>query len=144
MKKSTFVSLPIMFLIGVFILFSCGTYAQRVGRWEKLGEQTVNLTLEKDVIRCANQGTFRAIKFRVERAPVSFLRVYVKYANGGTENLKFNQLVRPGGDSGILDLRGNKRVIKEIVVYYKSEKKARHGGGNNLHKQARVQTWGRH
>lgn len=132
-------------LLLIFILLvssSYNAYSQNIGRWEKLGERTVNLGLDKDVIRCADKGTFTAIRFHVSRAPVSFMRVFVKYANGSTDNLNFNQLVRPGENSRYLDLRGSRRVIREITVYYKTEKKSpRHG---NKYRKASVQVWGRH
>lgn len=130
-------------LIGLLFISAGGIYAQQIGRWEKLGQRTVNLYIDRDVIKCSHQGTFRAIKFRVLRAPVSFQKVYVKYANGASEDLKFNQLVRAGSDSGELDLRGNKRVIKEIVVYYKTEKKQPRAN-KHARKEAIVQVWGKH
>lgn len=143
MKKIKFLWAFVWVVWGVSTLLSCSTYAQQIGRWEKLGERTVNLTLDKDVINCSHKGFFTTIRFRVERAPVSFLRVYVKYANGTTSNLNFRQLVRAGGESRFLDLKGNKRVIKQIVIYYKSERKAR-PGRHPMARQARVQIWGRH
>lgn len=131
-----------MLLVSILLLSSCYAYPQQIGRWEKLGERTVNLTVDKDVIHCTHKGTFTTIRFHVEKAPVSFLRVTVRYANGSVDNLNFNQLIRPGGDSRYLDLRGGKRVIRDITIYYKTEKKSpRHG---NHAKRALVQVWGRH
>lgn len=143
MKKRTTVRLSaVLLLMNLLLALSLHAQAQQIGRWEKLGERSVNLTLDKDVIRCGHKGTFTAIRFHVERAPVTFLRVIVRYANGSTDNLNFNQTVRKGGDSRYLDLRGGKRVIRDITVYYKSEsKRPRHSKG---HRQALVQVWGRH
>lgn len=132
----------ILLLINVLLTISICAKAQQIGRWEKLGERSVNLTLDKDVIRCGHKGTFTTIRFHVEKAPVTFLKVIVRYANGSTDNLNFNETVRKGGDSRYLDLRGGKRVIRDITIYYRSEsKRPRH---NNGHKQAIVQVWGRH
>lgn len=143
MKKRKVMHLSaLLVLMNLLLIVSLQVNAQRVGRWEKLGERTVDLTLDKDVIRCAHKGTFTAIRFHVDKAPVSFLRVIVKYANGSTDDLNFNQLIRPGGNSRYLDLRGGKRVIKSITVYYKSEsKRPRH---SNSSRKALVQVWGRH
>lgn len=129
--------------LAVFVLTPATVQAQKVGRWEKLGEQTASASVEKDVIDCSNKGLFTAIKFRAERAPVSFIRVLVRYANGSTDNLKFDQTIRAGEESPLLDLRGNKRAIKQIEIHYKTEKKS--GKGKQpASKQARVQVWGRH
>lgn len=142
MKTLKPIYLSITLLVSLLLLSSCYVHSQQIGRWEKLGERTVNLTLDKDVINCRHKGTFTTLRFHVERAPVSFLRVLVRYANGSVDDLNFNQLVRAGADSRYLDLRGGKRAIREIVVYYKAEKKSpRHG--NNVRK-AIVQVWGRH
>lgn len=123
------------------LLLTSNLYAQRIGKWEKLGERTVDLNVDRDVIKCTDKGAFSAIKFHVTKAPVTFEKVFVRYATGATDNLNFNETVRQGQDSGELDLRGNKRIIKEIVVYYKAEKK--NGKGRN-NKTADVQIWGKH
>lgn len=135
--------LSILLLLSLLLGTTHNIYAQRVGRWEKIGQRSVNLSLDKDVIYCSHKGSFRTIKFHVEKAPVSFIRVYVKYMNGTVDNLRFSQLVRPGRDSGELDLRGGKRIIKEIVLYYKTEKKQPRGHKHSR-REAMVQVWGKH
>lgn len=140
-KKWSSVSFFVL-MMTLLIGGSSNVYAQRVGRWEKLGERSVDLFIDKDVIQCGHRGTFTAIRFHVAKAPVTFMRVMVKYANGAVDDLKFNQLVPAGANSRYLDLRGNRRVIKQIIVYYKSEK--RRPGHHSRVKKARVQVWGRH
>lgn len=136
------IHLFLILLAGILIGTSFSASAQRIGKWEKLGQRSVNLFVDRDVIYCSHKGAFKTIKFHVMKAPVSFLKVNVKYANGATDNLRFNQLVRAGQDSGELDLRGNKRVIKEIVVYYKTEKKR--PKDRHFRREAIVQIWGKH
>lgn len=137
------ISVQSILLIGFLLISTSTIFAQQIGRWEKLGQRSVNLYVDRDVIDCSNKGRFKAIKFHVMKAPVSFQKVYVKYANGASDNLKFSELVRAGSDSGELDLRGNQRTIKEIVVYYKTEKKQPRGN-KVLRKEAVVQVWGKH
>ena len=142
MKTRKVVYLPVLLLINLLLAISSCAQAQQIGRWEKLGERTVNLTVDRDVIRCGHKGMFTTLRFHVERAPVTFLRVVVRYANGSVDNLNFSQTVRQGGDSRYLDLRGGKRVIRDITIYYKAEaKRPRHAHGA---RQAVVQVWGRH
>ncbi|WP_300698658.1 hypothetical protein [Bacteroides sp.] len=132
----------IVLVMTLLISGSSGVYAQEVGRWEKLGERSVDLFIDKDIIECGHKGTFTAIRFHVAKAPVNFMRVLVKYANGAVDDLNFNQLVPAGANSRYLDLRGNRRVIKQVIVYYKSEKR---GPGHHPRiKKAKVQVWGRH
>lgn len=132
----------IVLVMTLFISGSSSVYAQQVGRWEKLGERSVDLFIDKDVIECGHKGTFTAIRFHVAKAPVTFMRVLVKYANGAVDDLNFNQLVPAGANSRYLDLRGNRRVIKQVIIYYKSEK--RRPGHHPRVKKAKVQVWGRH
>lgn len=142
MKRIKVMHLSVLLLVSLLLSVSQYVQAQQIGRWEKLGERMVNLTVDKDVIRCGHKGTFTAIRFHVDRAPVTFLRVIVRYANGSTDNLNLNQTVRQGGDSRYLDLRGGKRIIRDITVYYKSEsKRPRH---HHNARKALVQVWGRH
>lgn len=138
LSRISFSVLVMMLLISA----SSVVYAQQVGRWEKLGERSVDLFIDKDVIECGHKGSFTAIRFHVTKAPVNFMRVLVKYANGAVDDLNFNQLVPAGANSRYLDLRGNRRVIKQVIVYYKSEK--RRPGNHPRIKKAKVQVWGRH
>lgn len=136
-------------ILTALLLFPLQTQAALPnGEWTKLGEREVNLDLDRDVISCSGKGPFSAIRFHVEKTPVSFEKVYVKYGNGSVDNLNFNEYVRQGANSPELDLRGNKRIIKEIIVYYKAEKKSSNGNGNGngkggKGKTAKVQIWGR-
>lgn len=126
--------------------------AQHIGRWEKLGEKSVNYKTERDVIRAGGRGTFSKLKIHVKGNAVDFDKVIVKFANGSSQELKIRQVIQAGGETREIDLRGNKRVIKEIVFYYKSVKSYgngrsdRHGcnHGNNGKRKATVSVWGRH
>ena len=140
--------------------------AQQIGRWEKLGERSVDFKTDKDVIRAAGKGTFTRLKFRVKGNDVEFKKVIVKFANGSSQELKIRQFIPAGGETREIDLRGNKRIIKEIVFYYKTTKNNNnnHGrpgsgdryndrGSNNRHncngngnnkRKATVSVWGRH
>lgn len=137
LSKSNFSTFTVVLLM-LFVTF--GIQARDKDPWEKLGERTVDMSIDRDVFRCAHKGTFTAIRFHVEKVPVNFLRVVVEYANGSSDNLNFNRLVPAGGTSRYLDLRGNKRIIKQITVFYKSEGKR----PGNRNKKAKVEVWGRH
>lgn len=128
--------------------------AQQIGRWEKLGQKEVQFRTERDAIRASHKGTFTKLKIHVKGAPVEFHKVIVKYANGSTQELKIRQVIEAGGETRILDLRGNKRVIREVVFYYKTVKTKydrdnrndRHyrPGHNGNRRKAVVSVWGRH
>lgn len=114
---------------------------------ENLGEVNADVSLDRVTINCANKGFFKAIKVKAEGASIDFESVLVRYATGAVDNLRFSQSLKPGEYSEPLDLRGNKRVIKEVILYLKSEGKEskRKGKGHtkgHTKKQGRVQIWG--
>lgn len=117
--------------------------------WEKLGEVTADTDLDRVTISCSHKGAFKAIMFKAEGATIDFERVLVRYTTGALDNLNFNQTLRPGQESGVLDLRGNRRVIKEVVLYLKSEgdtkgnKKGKGHAKGRSKRQAKVQIYGK-
>lgn len=137
--------------------------AQRIGRWEKLGEKSVSLTTERDAIRSAHKGRFSRIKIHVKGNPVEFKKVYVKFLDGSSQEINLRRTIPAGGESREIDLKGNKRTIKEIVFYYKAkpqkqggdrnnrydrndrnDRNNRHRPTNNKLQKASVSVWGRH
>ena len=90
--------------------------------WEKIGERKVNFLTEKDVINCSLKGKFRALKFKVLDAPVEFTSVNVEFITGDNQRIPMKQLIRAGGETRAIDLRGSKRTIKRIEFVYRSVK----------------------
>ncbi len=110
---------------------------QNVGKWEKLGTKTVNMKLDHDELMVtAKDGAFTAVKFKVLSAPVKVISVKVVFGNGQTEFFKVNKQFAPGTESRILDLPGNKRIIKKIVFNYITKP--------NPKGKAIITVWGRH
>lgn len=112
--------------------------AQQVGRWEMLGDKTVNFKSDRDVIRCGNKGTFTRLKIRVDHAPVEFNRVILEYGNGERQEIAVRQKIRAGGETREIDLKGNRRNIKKITFYYQTDKKRSDYRGKGT-----VSVWGR-
>jgi hypothetical protein len=94
-------------------------YAQNNGRWVYLGEANVDGNVDHDRIRIGrDDGRFRAIQIRVERAPIEFQRVLVHYGNGADEEIAIRNRIQPGGKTRVIDLRGRDRVIESVEVWY--------------------------
>lgn len=122
--------------------------AQRIGRWEKLGEKSVSLHTERDAIRSAHKGFFSRLKIHVKGNPVEFKKVIVKYLDGSSQEIHLRRIIPAGGETREIDLRGHKRIIKEIVFYYKAKPRKK-SDRNNRHRpsyipRASVSVWGRH
>lgn len=144
--------ITLFMLIGLLMTVSCAT-AQRIGRWEKLGEKGVSIHTERDVIRAAHKGFFSKIKINVKGNPIEVKKVIVRFLDGSSKTLRLRHHFRPGSDSRIIDLPGNKRIIREIIIYHKA--KSSHGNrpswrpphrpGNPRHRPvASISVWGRH
>lgn len=91
------------------------------GNWERLGTRIVNMKADHDVIPVSmSEGVFTKLKFNVKKAPIYVRNIRVVFGNGKDMNLKIDRKFAPGSESRVLDLPGNKRIIKKIVLNYKS------------------------
>lgn len=105
-------------------------------RWVLLGEKHVTDRVDRDTLAVTGaRGDFEAIKLRVRRSAVKFVDVKVVYGNGSTDDLAIRDVIPKGGESRIIDLRGNDRVIRQVDFVYEAKSIGRRG--------ALVQVWGR-
>ena len=90
------------------------------GEWRYLGTVNARFTADHDAI--VVQGPydfFRRIKFKVTSAPINIIRLIVSYDDGGLpENIDTRFSIPAGGESRIIDLRGNRRKIRTVEFWY--------------------------
>ena len=90
------------------------------GEWRYLGTVNARFTADHDAI--VVQGPydfFRRIKFKVTNAPINLIRLIVTYDDGGLpENIDTRFSIPAGGESRIIDLRGNRRKIRTVEFWY--------------------------
>ena len=110
-------------LISLFLLANGLTCAQAQGRgsWERLGHKEVDFKGDHDRIEVGHrEGKFRQLEIRVQGAPVEIRRMVITFAN----DEKFDAKVRGRFDesmrSHVIDLPGDRRVIKRIDFEYAS------------------------
>lgn len=109
--------------------------ADAPGRWEKLGERTVDGKIDKDVIQVGrDDGLFTAIQVKVEGSALQMFDIKVVFGNGESFEPKTRLVFEKDTMSRVIDLPGNKRVIKRVEFKYGNLP----GGGN-----ARVELWGK-
>ncbi len=107
-----------VFLIGL----SSFTFSQQ-NKWEKLGERKVNLGMDHDrIVVGAGDGIFSKLKIRVRNSGINMHRMVVYFGNGEKQELEVREEIQKGGESRILDLSGNKRVIKEVDFWYDTKR----------------------
>jgi hypothetical protein len=91
-------------------------------RWERLGCQKVGFITDKDVIRVGRgEGRFKSIRLQVSGNKVYMDDLKVIYANGEPDDIPVRSEIRAGGQTRPLDLRGERRAIKEIEMKYHSQ-----------------------
>ena len=91
-------------------------------RWERLGCQKVGFIADKDIIRVGRgEGRFKSIRLQVSGNKVYMDDLKVIYANGEPDDIPVRSEIRAGGQTRPLDLRGERRAIKEIEMKYRSQ-----------------------
>lgn len=112
-------ALRVVLVSFLLAIFGQALYAQNYGRWVYLGEANVDGNADHDKIKIGrDDGRFRTIQIRVERAPIEFYRVVVHYGNGSAEEVAIKNRINPGGKTRVIDLRGRDRVIESVEIWY--------------------------
>jgi hypothetical protein len=107
------------------------------GPWEILGMRKINYSLDRDeIIVTRAEGVFTALKVKVKKAPINMQKLVVSFGNGEVEELELRNNFAAGSESRVIDLPGNKRVIKKIVFWYDTK--------NIANRKGIVEVWGRH
>ena len=89
--------------------------------WVTLGCRDVNFKVDRDVVRVTRGAErFDAIRLRVTGNDIRVLDLNVIYANGKPDDIPVKAVIRAGGRSGPLDLRGRDRSIDRIQMIYQS------------------------
>ena len=104
-------------------------------KWVLIARTETKLNLDQDVVVINGKNVFRAIKFRVTHSPIEIFDLDVVFDNGEHQDLTVKNIFQPNTESRVLDLPGNKRKIKSIVIKYRSR-------GNLFNQRAYVQFWG--
>lgn len=116
MKTTIFKLAGLLFLSA--ILFS---FTQKQADWVSLGSRTVNMTADHDEIMVtAADGTFTKIKIQVTKAPLHIFNCKIVFGNGEEKEVDIKQDFAKGSGTRVIDLPGEKRVIKKIIFNYKS------------------------
>lgn len=93
-------------------------------QWSHLGSKTVNFRLDRDVIRVgARNGAFQKLKIEVRGGDLKMHRMVVEYRNGQKEVIQLRHHFSARSGSRVIDLNGNRRIIKDITFIYDSVNK---------------------
>lgn len=105
--------------------------------WEMLGARKINYGLDRDEIMVTRaEGVFTAVQLRIKRSPVNMHKMAIHYGNGEVDEIELRENFRAGSQSRVIDLPGNRRIIKKVVFWYDTKNLA---VGKGV-----VELWGRH
>lgn len=113
-------------LFSAFLFISFAGHSQTRAKWEKLGVRTVNYKLDKDDIHVgAKEGRYTKLKVVVAGGSLNMHKMVVTYMNGQKEEIQLRHNFKKGSGSRIIDLKGNKRLIKKITFFYDTKNLAK-------------------
>lgn len=120
MKKVLKIASLFVLVLGL-VSFTSDTSISTVNDWTVLGQRSVNMKADHDEIRVtAAKGTFNKVRFKITKAPIYVKNVKIIFGNGSSENHIINKSFRKGTLTQAINLRGRNRVIKKIVLNYKT------------------------
>jgi hypothetical protein len=108
-------------LAGLFLLLSLTLTAQaQRGGMQYLGEANVDGGVDHDnIVVTRAEGVFRAIQLRVEKGAIEFDRAIIHYGNGQSQDIAIRSRIPAGGETRVIDLPGDRRVIRSVEFYYR-------------------------
>jgi hypothetical protein len=137
MKKLVFISFVLISFSSLSVSDASRFASTMNQAWERLGSRTVTMTADHDeIVVTANEGIFTAIQLRIAKAPIHLLNINIIFGNGDNENVVFDQTFEAGSQSRVIDLVGNKRIIRKVNLNYRSAPTQKG--------RAIVSLWGKH
>jgi len=107
------------------------------GRWEKLGQRKINYRLDRDEIKVtAREGVFSAVQLKFKKGGVNLHRFVIYFRDGSKQEVMTKNHFKAGTSTRVVDLKGRKRVIRKVVLWYDTK--------NVAHRRGVVELWGRH
>jgi hypothetical protein len=90
--------------------------------WVELGCQQVSLFgKDRDTVRVGRrEGRFKAIRLHARGADVELINVRVIYTNGQPDDLPTRHILRQGGHTPPMDLKGWERAIDRVDLVYRT------------------------
>ena len=101
------------------VLLATTAQAQGMRNWVLLGTAHVDGAVDHDNIKVGRmEGAFREVQLRVRGGAIEFQRLVVHYGNGGADEIPVRQIIRAGGQTRAIDLRGERRNIASVELWY--------------------------
>lgn len=133
--KNQIIKIASVFVLA-FLIAGYSAMAQNKLTWDKIGTETVDYTIDHDVISLnKSQQTYTALKIKVIDGTLNIHKATVHFANGDKQDVELPEVLGKDNDGELIDLTGNKRIIEKVTFWYDTENK------NN--EKAMVEVWAR-
>ena len=102
-----------------FLLTLCSSLQARRESWEYLGNAHVDGSQDHDSIKVGrSEGRYRAIQLRISGGAINFERVIARFGNGSQEEIAIRSRIPDGGQTRVIDLPGERRIIQSLDLWY--------------------------
>ena len=88
--------------------------------WTELGCKSVGFLIDRDTVNVGTNAFYRALRLRSTGFDIEMLDLAVRFANGQRDIYRINSVIRSGGRTSPIDLRGERRRISSIEFNYRS------------------------
>jgi len=115
-----FISIFSIAILGLLLSgFTASPSTSTYNNWKKIGSKKVDYKIDRDVIHVgARDGLFSKLNIRVTGGDLNMHKMIVEYRNGQKEVIELRNRFRQNSPSRIIDLKGKKRIIKDITFWY--------------------------
>lgn len=104
--------------------------------WVKIGDRTVNYTIDhSEIVFDGVQKNLGALQVKVKKGAINLHRCVIYYDNGQTQDMDILNAIPQGGESKVLELPADSRIISKLVFTYDTK--------NRATQKADVEVWGR-
>lgn len=94
--------------------------------WKQLAMERVDLRDDRfDIAIGRNKGLIRRINLRSRDNPVFIRRINIIFGNGDEQRVRIRRRLDPGEEIGVIDLDGNQRFIRKIIVRTRDQNRRR-------------------
>src|SRR4051794_14398028 len=91
--------------------------------WKVMGDAQIERKSGTTQITVGGEeGLAKRIRFEVRGTDMEFKKVTITYENGDPEEIEVRDKVRRGGRTRAIDLKGGNRVIKKVLIAFKTDK----------------------
>lgn len=98
-----------------------GASTAHADEWVRLGSRDVKFVGDRDTIPCIGKGLYKKIKLKVTGNAIHMTDLKVHFANGEVCDIKVRKNIPKGGATRVIDLPGKVRIIKKIVMRYRTK-----------------------